>query len=303
MAVHAVQREMTSVEKETFLRIGVEITQTKRLPHAVNHLAVFQHADFDGVHKRVAAAVPQPGIVNLKFEAVRLRHGAGKHCHALLARKQAAVAVKHLDTQCNILGARGASRKTHTGCNTGMALAHRVLTQIHSRRSVIEQGDADGVAYNEVDITVKSAIEIEVANQRHHIELFAVVHSQQQRIILTVVNEIGNFEHKCGITSAMFAHVPAVDKQVAHTVGAVAFHVKALPPEILAHRNCLGIVAYSTLIVYLTYQGIRGVPRMRKVNPARIAVVYLMGKAELPVAVQRNCLSRRCKRTGCTRCE
>ena len=101
----------------------------------------------------------------------------------------------------------------------------------------------------------------------------------------------------------MFTHMPAVDKQIAHTVGAVAFHVKALPPEILAHRNCLGIVAYSTLIVYFTYQRILGVPGMGKVNPARIAVVYLMGKAELPVAVQRNCLPGRCKRTGCTRCE
>ena len=116
-----------------------------------------------------------------------------------------------------------------------MALAHRVLTQIHSRRSVIEQGEAYGVAYYEIHITVKSAIEIEVAHQRHHIELFAVVHSQQQRIVLSVVHKIGNLEHKCGISSAMFAHMPPVDKQIAHTVGAVcisrkgASHVASSP--------------------------------------------------------------------------
>lgn len=118
---------------------------------------------------------------------------------------------------------------------------------------------------DQIHITVNPSVHIEIAQQRHNIQLQRIVHPHHDFIFLPVFHPVGNIHRKSRIASPVFRRMLTVDKNIGYGVYSFKTQKKPFPLPIGGNFQCFLIIRKSPEIIGFSSQSIR-IPRMGRVT-------------------------------------
>ena len=100
----------------------------------------------------------------------------------------------------------------HFSFHIRLFFRHIILYQINSGRSIIGQWNIYRIGNDQVYITINAAIEIEITDQRHYIQLQGIIHLYQYFILGTILHLICYFKNKRTVATPMFTQANWINK-------------------------------------------------------------------------------------------
>ena len=276
---HAVDGAEAAVEGEALLGGDAHRAEARADAHLVEHLLLAQpHGE--AVECRMVGT-PQLGVVDR--EGYRCR--APVEAHALAARVDArAVGSGDVEREQAVgLARRGGE------VDFGLALdplgGHRRGLDQHAVRTEVEGRDGRAVGDDELGAAVDAAVEVGVGRDGQHVRAAVVAHDDQQRVLVSAAQFVGDFEGEGRRPAAVFTHVVAVDEERGDVLHAVELHEDALAAP-------FGGDAHLVLVVGRGFEeeadgfGV-GVPGMGQCDVAGVVARVLRLEEEAPPLVQR----------------
>ena len=163
---------------------------------------------------------------------------------------------------------------------------------VHALRAVMVDRDVRGLGDDQIDVAVQSAVDVDVARRRKHVEPGRVVDDRPQQVLLAVAQVAGQLERESPEPAAMFPDVTAVDDQVGNRPGAREADEDALVAPLERHLDVLHVVAHAPEVVVLAAERIV-VPCVGQVHVLGPVAASLAVAEEPPVAVEVDDFARR----------
>ena len=248
MATYTVKGHVSSIEEEASVRVDVKETQPQGLNDAVCNATSPCEGYFSLIEEGIAPAIPQVWIG--KIEAQSIANGTvcgqGQFFPKLTDRFTAIVQAKF---QFHLLRLRRAIGKIYQSADSGILMRYAVLHQAYAGRTVVEGRNTDFIGDDEMNVTVETAIHIEVPHEGHHVKAFGIIDTHEYGVVFPINYPVGNLEHKSTITTYMLTHVTMVDKNIGHVARPLKAKEKAFTFPFGTNENTAFVVTDAAFVI------------------------------------------------------
>ncbi len=153
--------------------------------------------------------------------------------------------------------------------------------EAHAAPAVTVETYRRRLGHDDLHLAEKAAVDVILARRRQHVQPDGIVHHYPQEVLPPVVQQAGDLELEGVVAAAMLPRMAAVHHQVGHRTGSVEADEHPLAAPRRGRFQITEIVAGPPVIIPPAHGRIRSVPRVRQIDPRRIAPVHGI---ELPPA-------------------